>query len=80
MYSEEQLKSAIKKAWNEGREWGVAYSGWFSPNDNDHENHYREAELKAIEAAQQSAQADEGDTLAETELSNDEMDPFFDII
>ena len=43
----------IRKAFLDGEQWGVTYSGWFAPSKEDTEKKVQET-IKAIKAAEES--------------------------
>ena len=58
VYTEAQMKAAIKSAFESGKDWATCYISWFTPSKADHNKHCGQAIRKAMKAAEQSAQAD----------------------
>jgi len=58
VYTEAQMKAAIKSAFESGKEWATCYISWFTPSPADHNKHRGQAIRKAMKAAEQERAAD----------------------
>jgi hypothetical protein len=51
VYTEEQMKVAIKSAFQSGKEWAECYVSWFEPTPAEHNKQRGLAIRKAMKAA-----------------------------
>ena len=53
IYTEAQMKVAIKSAWEAGIDWCDTYKGWLTPEKSNTYNHYRVAVRATFKAARE---------------------------
>ena len=58
VYTEAQMKAAIKSAFESGKDWATCYISWFTPSKADHNKHRGQAIRKAMKAAEQLREHD----------------------
>ena len=58
VYTEAQMKAAIKSAFESGKDWATCYISWFTPSKEDHNKHRGQAIRKAMKAAEQCLHSD----------------------